>query len=64
MVNEFGLQDEEAVVLTFAQRARIVEELREVLAGAKEGAIVYDDQDGTIAELEGIIEIVNAPRAA
>ena len=59
-----GLHEEEAVVLTFAQRARIVEELREVLAGAKEGAIVYEDQEGTIAEIEEIIEIVNTPRAA
>lgn len=64
MTDPFGSHVEEAVFLTFAQRARIVSELREVLAGAKEGAIVYEDQDGTIAELEEIIEIVNTPAGA
>lgn len=57
----------EAVVLTFAQRATIVEELREVLASAREGAVVYGDrheQDAKIEELAEIIELVNAPKAA
>lgn len=57
----------EAVPLTFAQRGTIVEELREVLAGAKEGVIVYGgraEQDAKIAELEEIIEILNTPVGA
>lgn len=61
---DFGIEEVENVPLTFAHRARIVSELREVLAGAQEGAIVYEDQEGTIAELEEIIEIVNTPRGA
>lgn len=59
--------EEEAVVLTFTQRATIVEELREVLAGVREGAIVYGDrheQDAKIEELEEIIERINTPKAA
>ena len=48
------LNEEEAVVLTFAQRARIVDELRELWA-----ANGKDDD-----ELADIIEIVNTPRAA
>lgn len=62
----FGVNDTEPVQLTFSQRATIVEELREVLAGAKEGAIVYgnaDDQAAKITELEEIIEILNTPGA-
>lgn len=61
------MDDEEAVVLTFTQRATIVEELREVLADARSRRVVYgnhEEQEAKIEELEEIIELVNTPRAA
>jgi len=57
-------KDEKAIRLTLSQRVTIVEELREVLAGAREGVIVYgnrEEQDAKIAELEEIIELINTP---
>lgn len=64
MADQFGSHVEEAVLLTFAQRARIVEELREAIAGIREGVVVYGDaaeQERNIVELEEIVDILNTP---
>lgn len=60
----FGLSKIESVPLSFAQRARIVDLLRDEVQGVKVGEIRYEDNESVITELEEIIDIVNTPLAA